>query len=254
MADAGKCDRPVSSVGKMPTPSKVVQACELIGVFVPAIAVLALGRSLFAQDPGAQQMAASLAILLMIFLIWVGLRLRGQSWSRFGLGLGFGNRRTILRAVGQSIIVAAAASAAFVGVGVVIGIIAGQANQAEMNADYLRGNPFALVVTLLIIYTTASFGEEVIYRAFLINRIEELGSGGRRGRYIAVAISSVAFGLAHYSWGVAGMVQTAFMGLALGVSYLLAGRNLWVTILAHGYMDTILVIQMYLTANQLVTD
>jgi membrane protease YdiL (CAAX protease family) len=36
------------------------------------------------------------------------------------------------------------------------------------------------------------------------------------------------------------------MGLALGVSYLVVGRNLWVTILAHAYMDTILMVQMYL--------
>ena len=36
------------------------------------------------------------------------------------------------------------------------------------------------------------------------------------------------------------------MGLALGMSYLLVKRNLWVTILAHAYMDTILMLQMYL--------
>ncbi len=38
------------------------------------------------------------------------------------------------------------------------------------------------------------------------------------------------------------------MGLALGMSYLLVKRNLWVTILAHAYMDTILMLQMYLGA------
>ena len=35
------------------------------------------------------------------------------------------------------------------------------------------------------------------------------------------------------------------MGLALGTSYLIVQRNLWVIILAHAYMDTILVLQMY---------
>lgn len=42
-----------------------------------------------------------------------------------------------------------------------------------------------------------------------------------------------------------GIGQTGFMGLALGVSYLIVGRNLWVLILAHAYMDTILMVQMY---------
>ena len=50
------------------------------------------------------------------------------------------------------------------------------------------------------------------------------------------------------------MVQTGLMGLALGVSYLVVGRNLWVTILAHGYMDTILVVQMYFVAGQVVVE
>ncbi len=44
------------------------------------------------------------------------------------------------------------------------------------------------------------------------------------------------------------MVETGFMGLALGMSYLMVKRNLWVTILAHAVMDTILMLQMYLGA------
>ena len=42
-----------------------------------------------------------------------------------------------------------------------------------------------------------------------------------------------------------GIGQTGFMGLALGVSYLVVGQILWVLILAHAYMDTILMVQMY---------
>lgn len=39
------------------------------------------------------------------------------------------------------------------------------------------------------------------------------------------------------------------MGLALGTSYLIVKRNLWVTIIAHAYMETILVLQMYYLAG-----
>jgi membrane protease YdiL (CAAX protease family) len=42
------------------------------------------------------------------------------------------------------------------------------------------------------------------------------------------------------------MLQTACMGLAMGASYLLVGRNLWVTVLAHMVMDTLLLVPMYL--------
>ena len=62
----------------------------------------------------------------------------------------------------------------------------------------------------------------------------------------AIIVSSVVFGLIHFTWGPAGVVQTGFMGLALGISYLVVGRNLWVLVLAHFYMDAILMVQMYL--------
>jgi membrane protease YdiL (CAAX protease family) len=79
----------------------------------------------------------------------------------------------------------------------------------------------------------------------LINRIAELGAGGEGAWRLAVVTSAVVFGLVHYAWGITGVVQTGFMGLALGVSYLVVGRNLWIVILAHGYMDTIFMVQMY---------
>jgi hypothetical protein len=42
-----------------------------------------------------------------------------------------------------------------------------------------------------------------------------------------------------------GVVQTGFMGLSLGAAFLLLKRNLWVLVLTHFYMDTILLVQMY---------
>ena len=110
-----------------------------------------------------------------------------------------------------------------------------------------------LIATLGVVYVTASFSEEVIYRAFLMNRIAELGGSKRVSWIFAIVISSIAFGLAHYSWGPAGMVQTTFMGLALGTAYFVFGRRLWVVILAHGYMDTILLVQVYLSETASAT-
>ena len=62
----------------------------------------------------------------------------------------------------------------------------------------------------------------------------------------ALVISAIVFGFAHFDWGVVGIVQTTFMGLALAASYLLVKRNLWVLILAHAYIDTLLLVQLYL--------
>jgi membrane protease YdiL (CAAX protease family) len=115
--------------------------------------------------------------------------------------------------------------------------------------DYLKDNIGMLLLTLGGVYIVSSFGEEVIYRAFLINRISELGLATKKGTTIAIIISSIVFGLVHYEWGPMGMVQTGFMGLALGICYIKLKKRLWILILAHAYMDTILIIQMYLASN-----
>ena len=248
-------DLPRSRLGNLLRTSKAAQACEIAVLFLVAFAIIGAVRLLSGENPMAQQVAASLAILLIIALVWFGLKLRGQTWQHFGLSLRLGNRRSIVRTLLQSLVVLIGAVAAFIAAAIVFENLARQPDQPDMSGyDSLQGNLPLLAVMLLGIYITASFGEEVIYRAFLMNRIAELGSGSKGAWALAVVLSSVAFGLAHFAWGLAGMVQTGFMGLALGVSYLAVGRNLWVTILAHGYMDTMLMLQMYFGASKVVTD
>jgi membrane protease YdiL (CAAX protease family) len=239
----------VDGLGHALLENKLAQIGELMAVFVIALAVIIGAGSLVGENPLARHGVVSVAILLMMFIIWIGLRLRGQNWHHFGLTFGHVSLHTIIRSVLLSFVVFVAAVAAFVVGAVVMANIVGKPEGADMSSyDYLQGNLPMLILVLVSVYVTASFGEEVIYRGFLINRIAELGSGGKAAWRLAVVISSIVFGLIHYDWGIAGMVQTGFMGLALGVSYVVVRRNLWVTILAHGYMDTILILQMYFAA------
>ncbi len=111
--------------------------------------------------------------------------------------------------------------------------------------NYLKDNIWMLLLSLTGIYVVSSFGEEVIYRAFLINRISELGLRDKKGKILTVLISAIIFGLAHYSWGLMGIVQTGCMGLVLGTSYVYLKKRIWVLIFAHAYMDTVLMLQLY---------
>ncbi len=106
-----------------------------------------------------------------------------------------------------------------------------------------------LLGALLAVFIVSSFGEEVIYRGFLITRISEMGGNGKNWLKVAVLISAIIFGLVHFEWGLTGIVQTGFMGLALGISFILVKRNLLALVLAHAYLDAILMIQMYLGGN-----
>ena len=226
--------------------SKPAQTGEIVALFAVALGVIALAAPLAGENPVAQQGVVWVANVLMLVMVWLGLRLRGQGWAHFGLSFRGASRRIVVRAVLVSLVVFVAAIAAFVVGAIVMANIVGIPEGADMSGyNYLSGNLPMLILALVAVYIVSSFGEEVVYRAFLINRIAELGGGGKTAWRVAVLISSVIFGFAHYGWGATGIVQTGFMGLALGVSYLVVGRNLWVTILAHAYMDTILMVQMY---------
>ncbi len=236
----------ITVLGRALLHSKPVQVGEIVALFVVAIAVIALASPLAGENPVAQQGVVWVANVLMLVMVWLGLRLRGQGWAHFGLSFRGASRRVVVRAVWVSLVVFVAAIAAFVVGAIVMANIVGIPEGADMSGyNYLSGNLPMLILALVAVYIVSSFGEEVVYRAFLINRIAELGGGGKTAWRVAVLISSVMFGFAHFGWGASGIVQTGFMGLALGVSYLVVGRNLWVTILAHAYMDTILMVQMF---------
>jgi membrane protease YdiL (CAAX protease family) len=168
----------------------------------------------------------------------------------FGLRFRFGGWWPLVRTVLLSVPVLVVAMIAFVAGEVMMRSAAPAAAQhADMSSyDYLQGNLPMLLLSLAGVYVVSSFGEEVLYRGFLINRLAEIGKGSRLMWAVAAVISAAVFGLIHFDWGLTGMVQTALMGLALAGAYLLTKRNLWILILAHAYLDTLLLVQIYLAS------
>ncbi len=54
----------------------------------------------------------------------------------------------------------------------------------------------------------------------------------------------------HFHQGPGGMLGTGFVGLVYGIVYLVSGRNLWVTIIAHGLTGSSSFILLYLSQLQ----
>lgn len=223
---------------------------EMLLVFLPAFLFIKLGSSWAGEDLIRSYSIVWVANILMLVMIWTSLKLRGQSWKEFGLTF---NRVTLkqgLRILGQSLLVFIFATSCFVLGAIIMADITGFPESADFSRyDFLRDNLEGLLLSLLGVYFISSFAEEVIYRAFLINRIVEITQSFKYRKIIAVLLSSVFFGLIHYEWGLMGMVQTGFMGFAMGISYFLLKKRLWTLIIAHIYMDTLLFVQIYLASN-----
>jgi membrane protease YdiL (CAAX protease family) len=106
--------------------------------------------------------------------------------------------------------------------------------------DLVRQSPLALLVWIVVVaWGSAAFGEELLWRGFLMDRLGRLP--GLRGRAVAVVvIQAVLFGLPHAYQGWSGVAVTGTVGLILGWMRLRTGGNLWPLIIAHGLVDTIM--------------
>ncbi|MBI1739095.1 MAG: CPBP family intramembrane metalloprotease [Acidobacteria bacterium] len=116
---------------------------------------------------------------------------------------------------------------------------------APEGVDSITGNVGQALLWLGIVWTWAAFGEEISYRGYLLTRTADLGARSQTANWAGVLVTSVLFGIGHYYKGPSGIVDSGVAGLILGAAYMLSGRNLWASILAHGFIDTFGVIALF---------
>ena len=119
------------------------------------------------------------------------------------------------------------------------------AAQGPAGYNEIAHHPLIALRWLGIVWTFAAFGEELGYRGYLLNRTADVMGRARWAYWVAVIPSAILFGYGHYYKGSAGIIDSGMAGLVLGAAYVLSRRNLWVCILAHGFIDTFGVIALY---------
>ncbi|MGO9717436.1 MAG: CPBP family intramembrane glutamic endopeptidase [Steroidobacteraceae bacterium] len=109
----------------------------------------------------------------------------------------------------------------------------------------LPGNAVLLAGFLLLAWVQAAFGEELVFRGFLLTRLDLLLGGGISAAATAVVGQALLFGVGHWYLGLRGVTTAGITGLILGVVYLCDGRNLVPLIGAHGLADSLSLIAIY---------
>jgi membrane protease YdiL (CAAX protease family) len=110
---------------------------------------------------------------------------------------------------------------------------------------YLAGNRAALPGMLYAVIIGAGFGEETLFRGYLFERFGKLFGRSVASKMVIVLITSVWFGLAHYSLqGIAGTEQALITGLAFGTIFAITGR-IWMLMVAHASFDLTAVAIIY---------
>jgi membrane protease YdiL (CAAX protease family) len=220
--------------GEVPFPSsnllvsRALSALELLfGAFI------VIGHNVFCIVPNE--------VIVLCVLGLLSVRLRDGGWSAMGFNRPQSWRRIFLIAL----------------VGAGVRILLGQfviepitgffwpAPSAPEIANEITGNVKMALVALLFVWTFAAFGEEISYRGYLLTRAADIGSRSTAAYWLGIVIVSVLFGYGHYYKGASGIIDSGIAGLILGGAYMVAGRNLWACIFAHGFIDTFGVIDAF---------
>lgn len=111
------------------------------------------------------------------------------------------------------------------------------ADPVNRSYQHLAGNIAALPGTLFMVIVVAGFGEEVLFRGYLFERLGRLWGSRVPARVALVLLTSVLFGFAHLSsQGVAAVQQAAVTGLVMGTIFAVT-RSLWLPIVIHTAFD-----------------
>jgi membrane protease YdiL (CAAX protease family) len=116
---------------------------------------------------------------------------------------------------------------------------------APAAAEAIPGNVRMALLGLVFVWTFAAFGEEIAYRGYLLTRAADLGKRSAGAYWVGIVVVSVLFGYGHYYKGPTGILDSGVAGLILGAAYMLSGRNLWASILAHGFIDTYALVVLF---------
>ena len=184
-----------------------------------------------------------LGMAAAIFVAWLWLRREGRAAEVFDLGTpppgGWG--RALKWTVGTTV----AIIAIFMLGAPLVEALGLETPDASFVLDFVTESPAMFALWIVgVAWLAAGLGEELMYRGFLMDRLERL-SGVGRSTALVLVLQAVLFGLPHGYQGAGGMVLTGTIGLLLGWVRLRFGGNLVVAVLAHAAVDTIMMSLAY---------
>ena len=211
-----------------PLASRALSALEFfIGAFI------VIGHNVFHVVPNE--------VIVLCLLGLASIRLRDGDWTAMGF------KRPA--SWGRIVLIALAAAALRILLGqFVIEPVTGffwPAPAAPELANEITGNAKIALLALVIVWTFAAFGEEIAYRGYLLTRAADIGNRSAPAYWIGIVLVSILFGYGHYYKGPSGIIDSGIAGLILGTAYMVAGRNLWASVLTHGMIDTFGVIDAF---------
>ncbi|AKQ43478.2 hypothetical protein CP97_13745 [Aurantiacibacter atlanticus] len=217
----------------------------LVASFLPALPAVLAQMEAGGGEPalGSATVAATVIIGMAATLLvcWLWLRREGRVAEAWDLSAPANWARTVLLAA----LTTFGAIAIFSGGGALLEWQGTPAPDASFVLDFVTESPQLFLLWIVgVAILAAGLGEELLWRGFLMNRLERLG--GLRGRiWLVLIVQAILFGLPHAYQGVGGMIVTGAVGLLLGLVRIMQRGNLWAVIIAHASVDVIMMTLAY---------
>lgn len=223
----------------LPVPERRRFLFQLAAVIVPLGIALTIMPAPGAVDAGTGPKLFLLARMAIVVAIctWF-LRSGGERWADVGLRAPPRAWVTPLAAVGGLLAILVTAGVVLPALGVRPVVASGLPIRGDL-AEYLYW-------VLPVSWGSAAFGEELVFRGFLLDRIQKLaGAPGTPATLVAIVVQAAVFGSLHAYQGLGGVLLTGTIGLLLGGVWLVGGRNLWACIIIHGLIDATTITRAY---------
>ncbi|HEY0436417.1 MAG TPA: CPBP family intramembrane glutamic endopeptidase [Phenylobacterium sp.] len=227
-----------------------VRLGALVDLGLAVVALLACGlfalalHRLLPKGDLTLRLAAPGEMLILVGAATLLLRRRGERWRGLGLARPASWRR-VAALVAAGYVAAIAINAVCV---LLLFPALGLKLPSFAALGAVKGDAGAYLYWLLLAWISAALGEELLFRGFILSRLERLFGAGRGPMLAALVLQALLFSLGHLYQGPAGAIVTGGLGLVLGGVYLAGRRNLVACMLLHGLIDSVSITAMFLGA------
>ncbi len=188
--------------------------------------------------------AGPASLLIMLGLLAVYFKFKGLSWRNFGL-VKFEGFRAYLYLFPKVLLT-------FLIFSMAMGLV--QVAQERFDLTFLsevgecfdarfgdiRGNLPLFILWVGIAWTAAAFGEEMVFRGYLVTRLNTAFGESRISIIAAIVIAALIFGFGHYYYqSLRGLVMISIIAIVFGSMFVLFKRNLYPVVIVHGVVDTL---------------
>lgn len=177
----------------------------------------------------------------LLLLGWLSLRLRNLRWRDVGLYAPKDWKKTILLAI-----LIATVHQLFSTFLLIPWLEKVTRQPIDLSiVEQIKGNLGMLGLSLVVAWLLAAFGEEMVYRGYILNRFSDILNSSPARWIFGYIVSAFLFIWVHQYQGLVGVLDSFVSTTILSILYFYSGRNLWLPILAHGFYDTIAFVFAY---------